>query len=460
MKQALAQLVENQALDAAKLSAAPVSDKIIALPTMRKLEESALINTMPTASKTASEKFYLSFGGKRWRIFKRATSPAWYLVFQRNGKRHLLALGATKEAAIASAKVKIQAWSEDRLDVLRRSMERPGEKQFSKLTDFITTALAAPCGKPLSREDQCAKLRLVVRRAGRDPETATTAIFGDSTAQDYFRHVETEADKITDQKAKARFLNSAISTFIGANATITPAKLRHYSNIHFPDLKPFREGLLKSGLKQNKIVRNDPSWPLIRSLLREWVALGKRADYAPAPCRFEFNRRNVFLALGLELCFGLRKNEVRQVRWEWFSSDTYGPVLRGDAMVKNGSGELRLTPLDPFWRIFNRIVDANGWRKKSGPVLEGAAISHTRDYPFAHVGAILRRCGWTTQKTNHALRDLSASLITTKFGAQKAQWWARHSSVTTTEAHYSRFVDQRAALTNENVLPWLRFAKK
>ena len=244
-------------------------------------------------------------------------------------------------------------------------------------------------------------------------------------------------------------------------ATITPAKLRHYSGINFPaDLKPFREGLIKSGLKQNKTARNDPSWPMIRGLMREFVALGKRADYAPAPCRFEFCRRNVFLAMGLELCFGLRKNEVRQVRWEWFSQDTYGPVLRGDAMVKNGSGELRLTPLDPFWRIFNRIVDANGWRKTTGLVLEGDTISHTRDYPFAHVGAIVRRCGWTTQKTNHALRDLSASLITTKFGAQKAQWWARHSSVTTTEAHYSRFVDQRAALTNENVLPWLRFAKK
>ena len=432
---------------------------------MRDVEESTPLSTMQTASKTASAAkfphFRFTYAGKMWRVFRRPGSAAWYIVFQRAGKRHLLSLGATKEAAIAAAKVKIQAWSEDRLDVLRRSMERPGEKQFTRLTEFITAALAAPCGKPSSRADQAAKLRLVVRRAGRDPDTATTGVFGDSTAQDYFRHVETEANRITDQKAKSRFLNSALSTFIGANATITPAKLRHYSGINLPpDLKPFREGLIKSGLKQNKTARNDPSWPMIRGLMREFVALGKRADYAPAPCRFEFSRRNVFLAMGLELCFGLRKNEVRQVRWEWFSQDTYGPVLRGDAMVKNGSGELRLTPLDPFWRIFNRIVDANGWRKTTGLVLEGDSISHTRDYPFAHVGAILRRCGWTTQKTNHALRDLSASLITTKFGAQKAQWWARHSSVTTTEAHYSRFVDQRAALTNENVLPWLRFAKK
>jgi integrase len=430
---------------------------------MRKVEESTPLSTMSTASKTAStaaEKFYLPYGGRRWRIFKRSTSPNWYLVFQRAGKRYLLSLGATKETAISAAKVKIQAWTEDRLDVLRKSMERPGEKQYSTLTEFLTAAKAVPCGKEASRLEGCNKMRLVVKRAGRDPDTATTAVFGDSTAADYFRHIETQAAGINNQKDKSRFINSAISTFIGANALLAANKLRHYEGIRLPEMTSFREALRRSGLKVRRTVKCDPSWPLIRDLFREWIKLGKRSDYTPAADRCEFDRRNVWLAMSMELTFGLRINEVRQVRWEWFTDDAYGPVLRGDALVKNGSGELRMTPLNPFWRIFNLILDANGWRKTSGPLLEGDCISRTRDYPFKHIGAILRRAGWQTQKTNHALRDLSASLITTKFGAQKAQWWARHSSVTTTEAHYSRFVDQRAALTSENVLPWLHFAKR
>lgn len=465
MKLALLQITDIQGQNGITACIPPVSDKILPLPSMRKVEESALPDTMPTASKTTSApkfpRFHFTYAGKTWRVFKRPGSAAWHMVFQKDGKRYPHSLGETTQAtATAAAKVKIQAWREGRLDVLRRSMERPGEKQFSSLNDFITAATSAPCGKDTSRADQCAKLRLVVKRAGRNPDTATTAVFGDSTAQDYFRHIETEAAGIENQKDKSRFINSAISTFIGANATITPAKLRHYTGLHLPDLAPFRDALKKSGLKARRTAKDDPDWRMIRALFREWIALGKRADYEPAPCRFEFDRRNVFLAMSMELAFGLRKSEVRQVRWEWFTSDAYGPVLRGDALVKNGSGELRMTPLNPFWRVFNLIVASNGWRKTSGPLLEGDNTSQTRDYPFAHIGAILRRAGWLTQKTNHALRDLSASLITTKFGAQKAQWWARHSSVTTTEAHYSRFVDQRAALTSENVLPWLNFAKK
>ena len=65
-----------------------------------------------------------------------------------------------------------------------------------------------------------------------------------------------------------------------------------------------------------------------------------------------------------------------------------------------------------------------------------------------------------TQVVDVEVGDLSASLITTKFGVDKAKVWARHSSVVTTEKHYSRFVDGRASLVQKNLYPWLKFATK
>lgn len=449
----------TRATDAQTTSCAAV---LPVLP-MQTRDNAARCDTMPTASQTASlafPRFFLTFAGKKWRIFKRAGSPCWYLVFQKDGKRHLHSLGdTTKETACEAAKLKIRAWKEGRLDVLRRSMERPAGKQFSSMTEFCAAALASPCGKLSSREDQVAKLRRVIQRAGRNPDTCTTVVFSDDTAKDYFRHVEQHAQTITNQKRRNSYIGSALATFTGSMATIAPAKLRHYENLTLPDVTSWREALKKSGVKHNKARGFDaPPLPMVRAMMREWVRIAQDGDYAHVPHRFEFDRRNVFLAMGLMLSFGLRKSEVAQVRWEWFTRDNYGPVLRGDALVKNGSGELRMTPLNPFWRIFNHFATVRGWRKASGPVLDGTCSADVRDYPFTHIGLILRRLGWETQKTNHALRDLAASLITTKFGANKAQWWARHSSVTTTEAHYSRFVDQRAALTQANVLPWLNFA--
>lgn len=49
----------------------------------------------------------------------------------------------------------------------------------------------------------------------------------------------------------------------------------------------------------------------------------------------------MFLAIGHELAFGLRRAEMAQARWDWLKTAAAGyPVLDAEAIVKNGSGTM------------------------------------------------------------------------------------------------------------------------
>jgi integrase len=52
----------------------------------------------------------------------------------------------------------------------------------------------------------------------------------------------------------------------------------------------------------------------------------------------------------------------------------------------------------------------------------------------------LRKLGWETRKTNHALRAYSGSQVAIKYGIYDAQAWLRHSTVKVTEDSYSQYV--------------------
>ena len=79
-------------------------------------------------------------------------------------------------------------------------------------------------------------------------------------------------------------------------------------------------------------------------------------------------------------------------------------------------------------------------------------------WPFVHIGWWLRDLGWQTMKTNHALRDFTASHITMRYSLADASEWCRHSSIATTQASYSRFV-QQSKRVNTKKLAWVRWAK-
>jgi integrase len=179
----------------------------------------------------------------------------------------------------------------------------------------------------------------------------------------------------------------------------------------------------------------------MKHTLHEWVKL---------------TDRNMFLAVGLELAAGLRKGEVVQCTWGMLSRDRNGALLDGRGAVKNCSGRFLVPPIDPYWSVLLRRIEKEGWRgKNTDPVLLGT-ITETSDCTFRNIGAWMRGLGWKTQKTNHALRAWSGSLVAMKFGIYRASAWLRHSSVKVTESHYTHFLNERVFRPEEVRIRWAK----
>jgi integrase len=64
----------------------------------------------------------------------------------------------------------------------------------------------------------------------------------------------------------------------------------------------------------------------------------------------------------------------------------------------------------------------------------------------------LRKLGWKTNKTNHALRAYAGSQIAMKYSIYEASGWLRHSTVKVTENHYTYFI-KRFKPADLNTIP-------
>jgi hypothetical protein len=104
-----------------------------------------------------------------------------------------------------------------------------------------------------------------------------------------------------------------------------------------------RAGNLHKFTRLPKDQYNPPADHIIKATLDAWLAL---------------EDRNLFLAIGHELAFGLRKGELAQAKWNWWTTREGYPVLDGQAAVKNGTGLVQVRALDPWFNAMRARVDA------------------------------------------------------------------------------------------------------
>lgn len=237
-----------------------------------------------------------------------------------------------------------------------------------------------------------------------------------------------------DQEQAASLKRSANSRWAQARSVFTPKCLAWYRDKEVitsdTGLIAFREaGELAQFTRIPKKNYNPPSETIIDATLKAWAQL---------------TDRDLFLAIGHELAFGLRLHEFAQARWNWHTVRHDYPAVDGRAIVKNGSGIIQVRALDPYWSTLKRIATANDWWPKDTAdqlIIQGTETYRT-DELFRAVSAWMRALGWETQKTNHALRAYAGSQIAMRYGIYEAQVWLRHSTVKVTEQNYSHFVQK------------------
>lgn len=464
----------------------------------------------PTSNQHQNARHYFKYAGRQWRLFKRSKKPDafWYIEFERKGqipRRQLRSLETSSKAhAEAEAKSYIDAWLQHRRD------ERSGLAPRAPVNTYATIGeLAAVLprltikAKAKTRADYLANLERCLVPALGIERSAVAAVrldaLTDAAAARLFAWVETQANQLATQAERSQFRGSWVSMFNTANALFAPRAEYQFTKtfgLKFPDLKHWRNAAKIHGPQLPRF--SGPPIPddaILRRTLIEWVKLGRTPSYV---CRnrshrvvkdgrtafvsgplTELDRRNMFLAIGLELSCGLRKSESPRARWNWRKTFAGIPHLsERDTEVKNATGEIHIVPVDPYWNFMINTARRNGWVGKdyetmliarakvpsstfnpqSSLVYSHGGHTDATYWPFTHIGWWLRDLGWETQKTNHALRDFTASMITMRYSLADASEWCRHSSIATTQGSYNRFV-QMAKRVNPKRLAWLRWAK-
>lgn len=429
-----------------------------------------------TTVKVNEDRVRFEYRGAWFTIYKKykGAEKPWYFSLWLEGSnkpiRHCLKT-SLQDNAIITAKALLEGRDKNRLLAVRAALSpEVSEAQaavYSPVTDLIAKWETME-GLDISarfRRDCVYCLKHVLKTVYGDkglaqhcgiftPELVTAYL---DKRTDYSRKAATALHQTRAKRSSNYLFNSMLSMF-------TPSVLGKFHKLGI-GIADEASGM-RAAFKENKFKGvtaeyEPPSDALIKRTLHAWARGGNGGGNGPG---FELpagdRGRNMFLAIGIMLAFGLRRSEVSQVTWGMFTRTCGSPILDsravGSVQVKNHSARFTVPPLDPFWTVMMRRVKREGWRGADTDLVITGSYTERTEAIYRDIGRWLRAIGWKMQKTNHALRAYSGSMVAAKWGIYRASAWLRHSSVKVTEQHYDHFVKEHV-FKPEKIL--MRFAR-
>jgi len=380
----------------------------------------------------------------KFRLFKRPGRDAYYFEFTFRGSRYLRCTECTDAAeAQKIAKAKYAAITKAVITGETAALDPTKLRQAvaGTIADLIAAYKDSPSdANTKTRKRNANELKRFV------PETGSISQLTATVVRTFFADANKDAMAQADQIAAASTRRTANSIWRKTKSMFTPKCVEHYKarNLYHPVLDEFvkaGDSAKFTGRTVPKIAYNPPSDDIVQKTLTAWEAL---ADVD----------RNLYLAIGHELAFGLRAGEICQVTWGWHQNRNGFNVLESRAAVKSGTGWLQVKALDPFFTQMNTQINLRGWRGEPYEFIITGNQPYRTQGLFRAVTAWLRKLGWETQKTNHALRAYSGGQVAMKYGIYDAQQFLRHSSVKVTEQSYAYFINKFKANPDEMPVKW------
>jgi len=384
---------------------------------------------------------------KQFSLFKRAADgspipaaalPAhrerpWHYKFTFRGKSYTRTL-ETPEATEAQRRARLK-YTEITTAVIRGEYERldatkTRHVQHATLGELLAAYRQSPVkAAPKTREANIRALLNLIRTvqpSTLNPQPSTLEqtpfpklITGD-LAEAWFKREGVEPQTLNSTWRQAASLCAPRALFLYKKLKLYHKCLEEFVSTGAVCLRP-----------ASKAPPRPPADEIIAATLRAWEALGQTGG-----------QRNLFLAVGHMLAFGLRVGEVEQARWNWWTVKYGSPMLCASGQFKhNLAGYFELPALDPYYTTLRTAAAQHGWRpdpshpSHAAYIIEGSD-SYRTDGLERDVSAWLRAHGWETTKTNHALRAYAGGQVCLKYGIYRAKEFLRHSSVKVTEQHY------------------------
>jgi len=405
------------------------------------------------------------------RLFKWEGSANYSFQLQYKGKRHAFSTGAS-DKALAS---KIAAGIYN--DFLKLGVEATLEKHRPKsgspdrvatIGEWIEAAQKITSVNPSTFNCYAASLRLIAGQIGSGkkkklsnsrfgPKSGGAATYRESinslsldilTLGDIQKWRIAYEAKGKTPLAKQSRRTSCNSTIRQARSLFAPKIVKFIDDLKLPALLPF-EGVEFFPRQNAKYFSKIDPEELLKKAQTELAAQNPAA----------------FLAMLLALGAGLRKGEIDSLMWKQVDFDK--ALIRVEA---TDQAELKTSDSRGEVQIDLGMVSIlRGYHATSeGPfvieskVLNSGARTWGRQYrangAFETLKSWLREQGVEARKPIHELRKELGSLVTRKYGIYEASRMLRHSSLATTEAHYTDLkcrpvVNVGGWLLPENVTP-------
>jgi integrase len=384
------------------------------------------------------------------RLFKWEGSANYSFQLQYKGKRHAFSTGASDKAL--AAKIAAGIYS----DFLKLGVEATLEKHRPKkdsldrvatIGEWIDAAKKISSVNPTTFNCYAASLRLIAGQIGTGkkkklsksrfgPKSGGAAAYRDainSLSLDILTLADIQKWRIAyEAKGKTPFekksrRTSCNSTIRQARSLFAPKIVKFIPDLKLPSPLPFED--VEFFPKQNNkyFSKIDPE-ELLKKAQTELAAQNPAA----------------FLAMLLALGAGLRKGEIDSLQWNQVDFDK-GLVRvettdKADLKTSDSRGEVDID--------FGTVAILRGYRAKAKGLfviesknLNSGAQTWGRQYRangvFETLKSWLREQGVEARKPIHELRKELGSLVTRKYGIYAASRMLRHSSVATTEAHYT-----------------------
>lgn len=287
----------------------------------------------------------------------------------------------------------------------------------------------------------------VLRRVnGEGVENLPVTAFNAAFIEKFFLDATTRANAALTQILAARVKLTAASTLSQACQVFGLAAMRYFRSVRLdlPDMKSVANAIKECRFNRGPKTEYIPApESVIQATLEAWEQL---------------DERDIFLAVGHALAFGMRRGEIGQARWDWHVEQGGQPyVITAGAKVKDRTGRLTIRGLDPFYTTMMSKAARRGWRGAAEDYILTGSESFRTKVIFQNVNKWMRGLGWKTTKAIHALRAYSGSQVAMMADLYTASKWLRHKQYNVTEKSYSGFVNQFAHF-NRDLLK-VRWAK-